>query len=353
MRVLYVNVHNPDYPRNRLIRAHMEMNGVELDVVHRSSSRSFLLDSLRLLRRSVLRRGGYDLVVLSELGVQFSLIAKIVAIRFRCPLIVDAFVGMYETNVGDWGEVDAKSVKSRIYALVDYIAMRVSSLVLIDTDFRAHQLRAHARSPVMCIPVGAPTWARPRPASASHAGLKLLFYGNYAPLHGIPYVLDRLAESRELFDSAIFVGDGSLRADMESYAKAVELSDVVEFRDSVPEVGLAGLIADCDVVLGIFGTSEKAQGVIANKVWQGVASGKIVVTRTSEALSEISSIAPLSILAVDLADTESFRNALTEAKRMVACGELPAVTVAADLDTYVTTRLQQAFSAMEFLAFRK
>lgn len=352
MRVLYINVHNPDYPRNRLIRGFMEAKGVEVDVVHRSSSRSFLLDSLRLLRRSVVRGGGYDLVILSELGVQFSLIAKVVALRFRCPLIVDAFVGMYETNVGDWGEVDAKSLKSRIYSLVDCIAMRVSSLLLIDTDFRAQQLRARVRTPVVSIPVGAPNWARPRPASASSAGLKLLFYGNYAPLHGIPYMLDNLAANRGLLDSAIFVGDGSLRPDMESYARTLELSDVVQFRDSVPESGLAGLIADCDVVLGIFGTSEKAQGVIANKVWQGVASGKIVITRSSEALSEISSITPPSILTVDLADSASFRNALAEAARMVGCGELPAVTVASSLDTYVTNRLEQAFSMMKALRVR-
>ncbi|MBY4011841.1 glycosyltransferase [Rhodococcus fascians] len=346
MRVLYVNVHNPAYPRNRLIRGYLAEKGVHIDVVARSNSSSFVLDALKLVWRSAFRREGYDLIILSELGVQFSLAAKVVAMRFKCALIIDAFVGMYETNVGDWAEVEPNSLKSRIYALVDRIASRVSAFRLIDTDVRAAQLDACGGSPALVIPVGAPTWARPRPSGVKTTGLRLLFYGNYAPLHGIPYVLERLTECRDLVDSVVFVGDGSLRPAIERQARALELTDVIQFRGSVPEAGLADLIAECDVVLGIFGTSEKAQGVIANKVWQGVASGKIVITRRSAALTEISQIAPSSILTVDLSNPGSFDDALVEAGRRIACGEVPAATVAADLDAYVYRRMEIAFSTM-------
>jgi glycosyltransferase involved in cell wall biosynthesis len=46
-------------------------------------------------------------------------------------------------------------------------------------------------------------------------------------------------------------------------------------------------IADADIVLGIFGISEKAARVVPNKVYQAMSVGRCVITRDSPALREM------------------------------------------------------------------
>ena len=52
----------------------------------------------------------------------------------------------------------------------------------------------------------------------------------------------------------------------------------VTWHDWVPIAGLARLVSEHDVCLGIFGASEKALGVVPTKVYQGAAAGCVVVT---------------------------------------------------------------------------
>jgi hypothetical protein len=58
----------------------------------------------------------------------------------------------------------------------------------------------------------------------------------------------------------------------------------------MPEARLADHVRAADIVMGVFGSSDKAKSVIPNKVWQGLACGAIVVTQRSPALEEIEAI---------------------------------------------------------------
>lgn len=342
MRVLYINVHNVDYPRNRLIRDHLVNRDATVDVVGRSDSRFFMISAMLLIWKSVFRRASFDVVILSELGVQYALFAKLVAIRFRAPLVVDNFVGMYETNVGDWAEVGLSSIRARVYKVTDAIAMRIADLVLIDTEVRASELRKRGATAVFSVPVGAPRWASSVPGPKHSGQLRVLFYGNYAPLHGVPYILDGIAESTELCESVRMVGDGTLRSEIESHASLLGLDSLVSFSDSVKESELVDLISQCDVVLGVFGMSNKAKGVIANKVWQGLACGKTVVTRDSAALDEIAKFTNGSLITVDMSQgTGAFAAALQQAwqRKQEACST--KTDVAEKLQGYVTERLNE------------
>ena len=121
-RVLYLNVHNRDYPRNARIREHLTSIGAEYEIVDRIDYDSYVLTSLRLARRALRVKGPFSAVILSELGVQYALVARVVAWRHRATLIVDAFVGMYESNVLDWARVSRSSPTALIYKTFDILA---------------------------------------------------------------------------------------------------------------------------------------------------------------------------------------------------------------------------------------
>jgi hypothetical protein len=209
-------------------------------------------------------------------------------------LVIDGFVGLYETNVEDWGRTSPRSALGLIYRGLDWVALRCADVYLIDTEVRAQALarrRSDAKK-VMSLPVGAPGWARSNGEKrlvASGDRLRLLYYGNYIPLHGLGFVVEALADPRlKGRVVASFIGNGGLRMSIVEQVAKLGLTDSIKFIEPVPEDQLYEFIRSSDVVLGVFGTSAKAQSVIANKVWQGLASGRVVLTQASEALHEIS-----------------------------------------------------------------
>ncbi|WP_161580423.1 glycosyltransferase [Subtercola vilae] len=290
-RIIYFAIPSLDYPRNSRIRAYLAETGADVVIPDLGIDHQGWKGTIRRFFSLVKESRGASVIVLAEFGTKYALPAKILA-RFRgARLIVDGFVGMYETHIGDWADHSPSSLKARLYRLIDWVAFRASDLYLIDTEVRAEAIRSHYSLSrlVMSLPVGAPSWAVPAPLRDPAAGkLRLLYYGNYIPLHGTDTIIEALTDPRvREAVSVTFIGDGKLRARAEQLVVERGLSGIVTFVDAVPSFELANAIARHHVVLGVFGTSDKAGSVIANKVWQGLASGRMVITQQSKALLEI------------------------------------------------------------------
>lgn len=352
LRVLYLGVENPGYPRNARIRAFLEERfAADITVVEIDTNPGVVRKARALLRAGRrYPRGTFDVVVLAELQNKQAWIARYLAWRHRAVLVVDWFVGLYETRVGDWRLVRPASPKARLWHAMDSFAARSADLALIDTDARRDILVTEygaRRDRVEVLPVGAPAWAGGISArSAEPRRLRVLYYGGYLPLHGVDYTMRaiELCAGRDDIEF-VFIGNGSRRSDAEAAAARLGAGVRIVFRDSVPETELADAIAESDVVLGVFGTSPKAASVIANKVWQGLAAGRIVVTRESRALDEIRGIVGDQLVGVDPSEPA----ALAEALIRIASDGAPVaeVGVAGALDAYVDERYDQFAAAWE------
>ncbi|MEE2567936.1 glycosyltransferase [Pseudarthrobacter sp. J64] len=299
----YVFVHDIDYPRNVLIRRQLEAVGARVDVFsleRMKATNPYAPAYLRWLRLNLAR---YDVVVLAEFQVRYAGALKLALLGTKTIVVVDGFVGRHETVVGDWGLVARRSLRSLMYKAVDFVSILSADIFLIDTRVRANRvsrtLAAMIRRPqIFSLPVGLPAWAAGPHNSvlANRAGnqdkredfLNILYYGNYIPLHGLETVLYALKEVTSVEWRLVLIGDGDLRAGMEDLVRRLGIGAACTFINPVPQEDLADWIAEADVVLGVFGRSRKASEVIANKVWQGLGSGRVVVTRRSEALDELS-----------------------------------------------------------------
>lgn len=341
MRLLYLNVDDEAYPRNRRIRQSLIEEGHEVILLPKTQVNSLFGDTFSLIRSTLVLRNKIDVVFLAEFNIQHATTARIIAARLGARLVIDAFVGLHETAVEDWGVVRAGTWRAGAYRLLDLAGWKFGDAVLVDTAKRGELISGYTNSKIINLPVGAPHWAtEDTKASSAHptnvrsGPLKVLYYGNYVPLHGLEYVRDALALYAGPKLHITFVGDGSRREVFESSLRD-HTQYSFEFRPSVQEAELKPLIHAHEVVLGVFGRSEKASNVIPNKVWQGLACGRTVITRDSVALDEIrATLGTNQLIEVDPDDPTDLARVLSEmASNPLSGGSF--YEVSEKLDSYV------------------
>jgi glycosyltransferase involved in cell wall biosynthesis len=93
-------------------------------------------------------------------------------------------------------------------------------------------------------------------------------------------ILAAARKTRDLEIKWTLLGDGELKAETEKKAKG--LHNVI-FEPWIDYKHLPERISKAHILLGIFGTTLKANLVIPNKMFQAMASGRPVITRRSKA----------------------------------------------------------------------
>jgi glycosyltransferase involved in cell wall biosynthesis len=228
---------------------------------------------LALLRRP---RTAFDALVVGYPG-HFDLPAAKRVASGR-PIVFNPLVSLADTLVEDRARFAQRSRAARMLRAVDRAAFRAAGLVVADTQAHATFFRElGARRVEVCL-VGAeervfkPGWEQP-------ATFNCLFVGKLIPLHGLDTILEAARRAPDL--QFRVVGSGQLEGRLR------HRPDNVEWRAWVDYELLPNELHNAGCALGIFGTSEKAQRVIPNKVFQALACGTPVVTADTPAAREL------------------------------------------------------------------
>lgn len=172
------------------------------------------------------------------------------------------------------------SLTQRALRGLDLLALRCADVIVLDTPEHAEMVPARWRGRTVVCPVGAPpAWLRageqagePEPG----APLRVAFFGLFTPLQGATTIA---AAARLLADRDdirwTMIGRGQ---DLAAARELVGPNPAVEWRDWVDADDLPSIVARHDVCLGIFGDGPKALRVVPNKVFQGAAAGRAVIT---------------------------------------------------------------------------
>ncbi|GAB2465284.1 glycosyltransferase family protein [Xylanimonas ulmi] len=257
------------------------------------------------------RRGAPEAVVVGYLGHFDVLLAR--ALYPRTTLVLDHLVFAADTAL-DRG---ARGLRVRLLGLLDRAATGAADVVLTDTAEHLAMLRDPAKGVV--VPVGAPdAWfaagesddAAPTPRDGEP--LRVVFFGLYTPLQGAPVIGEALTlaaaagtrlevtmagAGQDLAATRVAAApvDPAPPVDPNPLVEPVETTgDVgvvstgsttggvsVTWRDWVDPAALPALVAAHHVCLGIFSATPKGLRVVPNKVYQGLAAGRVVVTSDS------------------------------------------------------------------------
>lgn len=312
MRVIYWGTYDLARPRNKINIRGLRSQGVDVIECHQDawegttdkSGISGIVAWLKVAKRFVaayavlvyryLRQPRHELVVVGYLGlIDLFVIWPWAKLRGK-PVVWDALMSLYNTLIIDRSMAPENSVPARLVFLAEWVACRLSDRILVTTEERRKDFCARYGIPdrkVIAVTVGAeaehfPPRQTPPPGNESNNELRILFYGNFTPLHGVATIVRaaKMAAGRPY--SWTLIGKGRTADEVRallSEAPQIKLDwlEWVEYED------LHRYIHQADIGLGIFGGSRKATETIPNKVYQVLATGTPLITRDSPAMREL------------------------------------------------------------------
>ncbi len=309
IRAVLFGTYTATHPANRLLAAQLEAAGLDVTVCHeplwertRDKTAAFFgaaslarlglgyLGAAQRLRRRFRALPRPDLVVTGFNGQLDVPLARFVAGR-RARLVFAPLVTLTETLVDDRQVYARGGLQGRAARALDRWTLRLPDLVLTDTETHRRWIadRLAPRAATATVYLGAEPLFRPTAPQTRRPGepLRVLFYGQYVPLHGTDVIVEAAALlAREHGIEMTMIGTGPER-ELATRLAATRNVVSLRFEDWEAYDQLPARLAACDVALGIFGPTAKARMVIPTKVYQAAAVGRAVVTMDTPALREV------------------------------------------------------------------
>ncbi len=281
MRICYFGSYDKDYPRNKILIRGLKENNTK--VIECNCQDKYITRTLKLVSKSL--KQDYDILFVAYPGHLDMLAAKIVSIIKRKPIIFDAFISTYDTMINEWKYGTRHSLKGTYHHWLDKVSSQIADVVLLDTeqhiDYFSKEFKLK-KNKFRWIPVGADeTELYPRKKTKKTKKFQVLYYGHMQPLHGFPYVVNaaRLLQKEKDIEF-IFIGGNRWFRNVRDKNK--DLKNTI-YKDPVPYKEIITHIANADICLGIFGTTNKTQNAIPNKVYEALAMQKAIITGNTKA----------------------------------------------------------------------
>jgi glycosyltransferase involved in cell wall biosynthesis len=277
MRVCYFGIFDPEYNRNKVIIEGLKENGV--DVIFCWSEKKGISKYFELYRKHKKIKNDYDVMIVGFPGWTMMIWARIITNKKK--IIFDCFTSVYDSAVNDRKTVKKYCPRALYYWCLDYLSCKLANLVLLDTN-------EHIKYFVDTFGINKEKFIRSWVGSTMKPGKRkqddsviVTFYGSDIPLQGVECVIE----------AVLLIKDKNIQFQIIGTKIKKRFKDVtqenIKFYDNVSYKELNQLYIDSDIVLGIFGDTDKAKRVIPNKVYDGLAVGRTIITADTVAVKEL------------------------------------------------------------------
>jgi len=368
MRVCYFGTYRSLYSRNQIMIAGLRRNDVEViechvplwhgieDRVEAASGGwlrlSFLLRVIRTyyqLLKAYRKIDDYDVMVLGYPGQLDVYLAHLLTWLRGKPLVLDIFMSIYLIAV-ERGLTAKHPVTGRLIYWAEKLVCLLPDLLIIDTvEYVNWFHKTYGLDPnrFRLVPTGADDRVfRPVDVERQEDGVfRAIYYGTFIPNHGVDHIMEAarmLKDDPEIHFELI--GEGPTKAQAMAFAQKYAL-DNVTFVGWVDKEALPYRVAEADVCLGAFGQTPQSLMTIQNKIYEGMAMGKPVITGDSPAVAELVENGVM-VMTSDRGDPAS----LVQTLKNLAADRSLRVTLSEDgsrayRQRFTTSRLGRVFKA--------
>lgn len=334
LRVCYFGTYRAEYSRNKIMIEGLRRNNVEVIECHetlwhgiedrvqttsggwrRPSFWGRVLRAYLRLTWRYFQTPDHELLIVGYPGQFDVYLARLLSWLRGKPLAWDIFMSIYLIAL-------ERDLEQRSPFTVQWIqrierwALRLPDLLIHDTEVYAkwlseiHGVDIHR---FHLVPTGAddriyqPT-QQPRPEDGI---FQVIYYGTFIPNHGVRYIIEaaqHLAEEEKIkFE---LIGDGPDRPEAEALARQYSL-DNVHFAGWLEPQDLIQRAAQADICLGAFGTTPQSIMTVQNKIFEGLAMARPVISGDAPAIRQALE-ASEQIYLCGRADGQSLANAIRD-----------------------------------------
>ncbi len=207
-------------------------------------------------------------------------------------LIFDPITSVYSTMVEERKLYSPSTLKAKLFFIYEKLAYKLPDHLLATTEeFKQHFCKLYSIKPekISILPVGGIA-EKPNLEFSRNKDkvFKILYWGGFHPQHGVEFII-RAAKLVEEYDGKIsfkLIGKGHCWKKSIDLSKKLGVTNIT-FTGFLPDKNLKDEIRHSDIVLGFFGTSERADRSISNKVFEALAYRKPVITEKSRTIRRL------------------------------------------------------------------
>jgi len=309
LRVCYFGTYRANYTRNQILinglRAQDEVVVYEChaqlwhsieDRVEQASggwrNPRFLWRVLKTywqLFRTHNRTPKYDVMLIGYPGQFDAYLARLLTWWRRKPMALDILMSLHLV-AEERGLTEKSPFTARLIFLLEKWGLKLPDLLISENGaYEAYYCQTYNLSPerFQRVPHGANEAVYyPRPIAPPEDYFRVTYHGMYLPSHGLDAVMETAVLLRDQSDIQFhFYGDGPEQERIEQFAHQEELTNVI-FHGFVSRDELLDGLAQTHICLGVFGITKQSHYTIQNKVWEGLAMGRAVVSGDSAVVRE-------------------------------------------------------------------
>ena len=297
MTICFFGNYIPDYPRIAVLKKGLHHLGIEVIECH--TRKSGIAKFIDLYHQHQKVKKAYDYVLVGMGAYTLTWFAKLLSSK---PVIFDAFVSLYITNVEDRKSAKPKSLKAKYYRFLDKFGCKFADKVLLDTKEQIDYFVKNYKLPKQKfarILVGSddgifyPTAHNLKPKTP----FIVHWHGHIVPFHGVEIIL-QAAEKLKKYEQIRFqfvTRFTSKYKNLKRLSERLAISNI-SFYPETSYTGLARYINNSDVCLGVFSQNPKGQVVVPNKIVEAAACKKAIITTKTKAVLEIFSEDSLELI---------------------------------------------------------
>jgi glycosyltransferase involved in cell wall biosynthesis len=307
IRVCYFGTYRADYSRNRMMIEALRCNNVSVIECHESlwqgiedrveiTSGGWLKPKfwIRVLRTYIkllihyFNVGEFDVMFVGYPGHFDIYLARFLCWIKHKPLVWDVFMSIYliaiERGLDQYSQITVNLVNK-----IEGVALKLPDLLIQDTSDYVNwftQNYSIPRDRFRLVPTGVNDDIF-HPLTDEYSAndiFRVIYYGTFIPNHGIEYIIDAariLAKEKNIqFE---LIGDGPEKSKALTLVEVYNLRNIT-FIEWLDTDKLIHRISKCAICLGSFGNTPQALMTIHNKVYQGMAMQKAVITGDSPAV---------------------------------------------------------------------
>jgi len=255
-----------------------------------------------------------DLIVVGFYG---QLIMPFVWLSSRKSILYDVYISTFDVMVHDRSKAREGSLRALLYWFSDTLSMRMADRIILETQDHiydyARKFRLSSRKfERIFLPVD-DNLIFPREIKPQNGRFLVHFHGEYAPFHGVKFIIQAADKLRNEGVDFQIIGTGITCEQDRQLAKDLSLTNI-RFIDRVGYAELADYMSRAHACLGIFGDNPRTLRVLTNKVIEALAVRRPLISTKNAPIEELLENGRSALL-IQRADAGALAQAILKLKK--------------------------------------